>query len=956
MSSKIYYEFGQTDGKTPLEKFYEAMLPLLENYGLTAEFPADKPSLEYSVSGIEFSVLIGEPPAAIRYIKWQESPYSSGGIELTLESETLVHIETGEKLYFKIFITDYISGMNKDPTTLWLSVKFSGAESEVEAFKNAVSTVLAKYGFRSHAVQNSTVAGDPYNNLSVNSNDNLKSELMTNNNINFDELAQKAFAPGAGEADYEKLFAAAFSLPEWHFIADGEMSNLSPHCALFPDFFGDQPAVAVFTDTERARKFMAESNTEFGSNDKSINLDYGNPTATISSEDLILSVPTTNILDYIEKLIPKGVVKIFFNPDKDSHGFSNDLKIMRPIREHLESKNLLPKNADKTTFEDAPQTSVKTLIVQIKDGLGFPSGFVKAAEDTMHLFCRVPPNWVDGEQLKPAYLEKIYAQFYGANWRMGNSDGSHYKILDSYTKIFTPETVKTTKFGGTVNQDKHQFFFYIADKYDAIRKVTAEEFQADIDAERQPEKPGQLTKLLEENAEIINDFERENATFSAMMAGGAAALDENSDEEKEQVISNMADMFESVRAENNMSPELFRIFIESCLKERKFLMPVLAFAYFQQDKAKMERLEQDKELFDEFTNWLMRKISPDADLLINKAEQESAALSEKESDKPTDDSKDGATIAETSTAPFDELSRKATQTKAMEDLNALFGAAFALSEWQFISRGELPNVYPYVASNAQYASNQPMIRAFTDSKRLQRFARENNLTDADDSCDILTIPTANIIEYLEGFISQGAYGVWFNSDTESDGFFIPLKQLRPIKEHLAKLNQPEKSNLQNWGLAESPDGEIDLNLNINKVGAVGFETSIAPFYEAILPLLTDYKGAGEYVTLLRFEDIGKSEQVENIAENAHGAYLQIRRFLYLNPKNNVRIGVNSIHSNSLRHVQTNSELLVSFELCKNLDNQTAAFYHAFQGPKSEILKLLAAIQPILESVGYKAVQ
>jgi hypothetical protein len=449
-------------------------------------------------------------------------------------------------------------------------------------------------------------------------------------------------------------------------------------------------------------------------------------------------------------------------------------------------------------------------------------------------------------------------------------------------------------------------------------------------------------------------------------------------------------------------------------------------------------------------------------------------------------------------ADFDALTLKATESNfAIENSNALFGAAFALSHWYFISRGELPDVYPYVASNAQYADNQPMIRAFTDTIRLQRFARENNLTDADGNALMLSIPTANIVEYLEGFIDQGAFGIWFNSDSQSEGFFVPLKQLRPIKEHLAKINRtnsdaqkpevitlkmvvqeglmmptgeikpapytsdvfwrvpsdrlegekikpdyyttferelsggksetiegafyipidysvkiltpeevkatdwrtvkeksddsctffifsggtinsvsaedfqkdvdryfqtpaksaepPPRSNLQNWGLAESPDGEIDLNLTINKVGTVNFNTEMSPFYQAIVPLLEDYKGAGEYITLLRFEPDGMSQTVENIAENAHGAYLQIRRFLYLNPKNNVRIGVNSIHSKSLRHVQSNAELLVSFELCKNLDNQTAVFYHAFQGAGGEIKKLINAIQPVLEASGYQAV-
>lgn len=625
----------------------------------------------------------------------------------------------------------------------------------------------------------------------------LEIKSMTNN-INFDELSGKAFAPNAGETDFENLFAAVFLLPEWYFIVDAEFQYKMPYCEPF-EAFGDAITLLVFTDGERARKFILEGGLKGGAT-----------VETRAPEDLVMRISTDGILDFFDRLAPFNITKIFFNPNKDSHGFHHDLKMMRPIYEHLQGKNLLTKNE-------------------------------------------------------------------------------------------------------------------------------AEKIETPIESQPQEE------------------------------------------------ISNGTD--------------------------------------------------------------------------------------------------------------FDALSEKAMETNAMEDLNALFGAAFALEKWNFISRGELPDVRPYVASNPGAADNQPMIRAFTDTERLMRFARENNLTEADGSCKILTIPTDNIVPYLEGFIEQGAFGVWFNSDSQSSDFFIPIKQLQPIKDHLAKLNPPavkeftvlvltisdglmfpsgniskstyncnffcwiprdwtenlqikdeyleklyeqfygvgwrsgnsddslyvvlesnsavispervkdtkwnltennelnkywfyigedggafrkvsadefqaqldayfqtqnqtetreKQDNLANFGVSETADGGFDLNITINKIGTVDFDTSIAAFYEAIVPLLQDFQGTGEYLTLLRFEDEGKNQQVENIAENAHGAYLQIRRFLYVNPKNGVRIGVNSIHSNHLRHVQTQSELKVSFELCKNLDNQTGVFYHAFQGAREDVLKLEAAIQPILESVNYQS--
>lgn len=818
-----YEEFGEINRTAPLEAFYEAMLPQFENYGLTAKFPADKPSLAESINGIEHDVLIGDLPNAVCYLKWQGSPYTNGGFELTLESETLVHRKTNDKLAFKIFISDYIRGMKHESGNFSLILKFRGEQSEVEALQKSIAPVLEKYNFQSHEVKKSQVITD---NLEEISNKNSNSELMTNN-VNFDELAAKAFAPTAGESDFENLFAAVFSLDAWFFIADAEFQYKMFYCAPFK-MFDDATALTVFTDGERARRFITEGGLKGGA-----------AVETRAPEDLIMRISTDGILDFFDNLAPFNIAKIFFNPDKNSHGFHHDLKMMRPIYEHLQGKNLLTKNE---------------------------------AE-----------------------------------------------------KVETP-------------------------------------------IESQPK------------AEISNETD------------------------------------------------------------------------------------------------------------------------------------------------FDALSKKAMETNAMEDLNALFGAAFALEKWNFISRGELPNVSPYIASNPAAAGNQPMIRAFTDTERLMRFARENNLTDADGSANILTIPTENIIPYLEGFAEHGAFGVWFNSDSQSKDFFIPIKQLQPIKDHLGKTKpkaetkftaliltitdglslpsgfvkqstyncnffcwlprdwtadfqlkpeyleklyeqfygvswrsgnsdgsryvvseansavispervqttkwnlvensefnrywfyvgeengtfkkvsadefqanfdayfqtentneaQKRQDNLADFGFRESPDGGIEQNLfigdspvyiaknpviaqkiedtidteiTINKIGTVNFETSIAPFYEAIVPLLQNYKGVGDFVTLLRFEEIGKSEQVENIAENSHGAYLQIRRFLYLNPKNNVRIGVNSIHSNRLMHNQTNSELLVSIELCKNLDNQTAVFYHAFQGASSEVSKLSAAIQPILEASGYQAVQ
>lgn len=149
----------------------------------------------------------------------------------------------------------------------------------------------------------------------------------------------------------------------------------------------------------------------------------------------------------------------------------------------------------------------------------------------------------------------------------------------------------------------------------------------------------------------------------------------------------------------------------------------------------------------------------------------------------------------TNNIDFDALSRQATESdSAMDDMNNLYGAVFALPQWHFIARGEFPDVRPYIALNAQVADGQYMIRAFTDTDKLYRFAQENNLMQPDatskEAALILSLPTETIVDYLEQFIPQGVHGIWFNSDSKSDGFFAPLKQLRPIQEFVKNLPKP----------------------------------------------------------------------------------------------------------------------------------------------------------------------
>lgn len=144
--------------------------------------------------------------------------------------------------------------------------------------------------------------------------------------------------------------------------------------------------------------------------------------------------------------------------------------------------------------------------------------------------------------------------------------------------------------------------------------------------------------------------------------------------------------------------------------------------------------------------------------------------------------------AEADIAPdFNRLSATATDAGAsMIDNDALFGAAFRLKEWYFLARGELPNLRPYVAANPTIVDGAPMVKAFTDTKRLHAFAKENGLTGPDGEVQILALPVATILPTMASYADNGVTHIHFNADLDSHGFYIPLVQLPIIRAHLEK--------------------------------------------------------------------------------------------------------------------------------------------------------------------------
>lgn len=275
------------------------------------------------------------------------------------------------------------------------------------------------------------------------------------NNTDFDALARESFRMTATE-DLDPLFRAAFALPEWHFIRRGEAPNFYPYIASNRGFAANQPMIRAFTDSARLLRFARENNlTE---------ADGSCPTLTI---------PTENASDYLEQFAAHGAFGVWFNSDSESDGFYIPIGRLRTIKERFDTPPPLETAA-------ARKPAMKTGILIIQDGLGFPSGFVSEANYKLNIFFHVPAEWTDGERLGTDAQEKIFEFLYGAGWRNGNDDGSRYVVIDSFATVFDEETVKNTRWEGTTDTREIHYRFYLASADGTIRSVKEAEFQAEI--------------------------------------------------------------------------------------------------------------------------------------------------------------------------------------------------------------------------------------------------------------------------------------------------------------------------------------------------------------------------------------------------------------------------------------------------------------------------------------------
>ncbi|MEW6128186.1 MAG: hypothetical protein AB1757_14185 [Acidobacteriota bacterium] len=120
---------------------------------------------------------------------------------------------------------------------------------------------------------------------------------------------------------------------------------------------------------------------------------------------------------------------------------------------------------------------VKTVRLQIKDGLGLPSGFISPATYDCVLYYTVPEDWLSDGKVTPEKQEAMLENMYGKTWRQGNSDGSYYAVLALDAKILSDEEMQNRIWLSEDPNDRNfKYWFYQVSETGEFKGVKREEF------------------------------------------------------------------------------------------------------------------------------------------------------------------------------------------------------------------------------------------------------------------------------------------------------------------------------------------------------------------------------------------------------------------------------------------------------------------------------------------------
>ena len=211
----------------------------------------------------------------------------------------------------------------------------------------------------------------------------------------------------------------------------------------------------------------------------------------------------------------------FFKPSNElfpletarAYGYEEQEVSLNPVIDESEAAEA-PDEAQSSPYLSAGTSlrkrTVETLQVIVQEALVLITQDVFETPYKSNFFCRIPAAWVENGQLKKEFWDKIGVQVFGESWQAETFPGAHYIIKSSETVILDDETVKARNWRETIETDDNLYFFFIGFESGEARKVTAQEFQENVDAYFRNEKdaassaPPELPAHIPEN---INELD-----------------------------------------------------------------------------------------------------------------------------------------------------------------------------------------------------------------------------------------------------------------------------------------------------------------------------------------------------------------------------------------------------------------------------------------------------------------
>lgn len=112
--------------------------------------------------------------------------------------------------------------------------------------------------------------------------------------------------------------------------------------------------------------------------------------------------------------------------------------------------------------------------------------------------------------------------------------------------------------------------------------------------------------------------------------------------------------------------------------------------------------------------------------------------------------------------------------------DVLWSELFKLSTWFFLMT---PKSMAAHAPSAQLIDEKVWYLVFTDSEKLQHYARRNQNVDASGAALYLQMTAAEAVEFARESIETNVYGYRFNEGQEH-GWYAPMKNITQFPDYL----------------------------------------------------------------------------------------------------------------------------------------------------------------------------